>query len=41
MNILLVEDNQTIVKGLEYAFESNGYTFYGVGTIREALHCLD
>ena len=40
MNILLVEDNQTIVKGLEYAFESNGYTFYGVGTIREALHCL-
>lgn len=41
MNILLVEDNQTIVKGLEYAFESNGYTFYGVGTIREALHCLE
>ena len=25
MKILLIEDNQSICKGLEYAFKSNGY----------------
>lgn len=25
MNILLVEDNQTIIKGLKYSFEKNNY----------------
>lgn len=35
MDILLVEDNLTIVKGLEYAFLNNGYVFRAVTTVRE------
>lgn len=35
MDILLVEDNLTIVKGLEYAFLNNGYGFRAVTTVRE------
>lgn len=35
MDILLVEDNLTIVKGLEYAFLSNNYGFRALTTVRE------
>lgn len=41
MNILLVEDNLTIVKGLEYAFQSNGYAFHGTGTVRDTKKYLE
>lgn len=40
MNILLVEDNLTIVKGLEYAFLNHGYGFAAVTTIRETKKYL-
>ena len=40
MDILLVEDNLTIVRGLEYAFQSNGYGFKGVTTVRETKEYL-
>lgn len=36
MDILLVEDNQTIVKGLEYAFKSHDYPFHAVMSVRDA-----
>lgn len=36
MDILLVEDNPTIVKGLEYAFKNQGYPFRAVTRAREA-----
>ena len=40
MDILLVEDNLTIVKGLEYAFQSNGYGFRAATTVRETKQYL-
>jgi len=40
MNILLVEDNLTIVKGLEYAFLNHGYGFSAVTTVRETKKYL-
>lgn len=40
MKILLVEDNQTIIKGLEYAFQSNGYEVCAVKTVRETKQYL-
>ena len=36
MDILLVEDNPTIVKGLEYAFKNQDYSFHAVTRAREA-----
>lgn len=36
MDILLVEDNQTIVKGLEYAFKNHDYPFHAVMSVRDA-----
>lgn len=36
IDILLVEDNETIVKGLEYAFEKKGYQFKSVSSIKDA-----
>lgn len=36
MNVLLVEDNMTIAKGLIYAFEQNGFKVTYSGTIQEA-----
>lgn len=36
IDILLVEDNETIVKGLEYAFEKKGYQFESVSSIKDA-----
>ncbi len=41
MKILLVEDNLTIIKGLEYAFQSNGYEFQAVKTVRETKKYLE
>ncbi len=41
MKILLVEDNLTIIKGLEYAFQSNGYEFLAVKTVRETKRYLE
>lgn len=40
MNILLVEDNPTIANGLEYAFSSEGYSYFGAGTLKEAKQTL-
>lgn len=37
LDILLVEDNQTIVKGLEYAFHKKGYHFKSVISVKDAL----
>lgn len=41
MQILLVEDNITIIKGLEYAFSANGYEFQAVKTVRETKRYLE
>lgn len=40
MNILLVEDNITIVKGLKYAFEKNNYNLAYTTTIFDANNYL-
>lgn len=40
MDILLVEDNQTIAKGLVYSFEKNNYSVKWAGTCREAKEHL-
>lgn len=40
MKILLVEDNQTIARGLEYAFLSEGYSYAGASTLAEARKAL-
>lgn len=40
MDILLVEDNLTIVKGLEYAFQNQGYQFKALTRIRETRRYL-
>lgn len=40
MNILLVEDNITIVKGLKYAFEKNNYNLVYTTTIFDANNYL-
>ena len=41
IDILLVEDNETIVKGLEYAFEKKNYLYQSVSTLREAESLLE
>lgn len=41
MNILLVEDNLTIVKGLKYAFEKENFNFYNVGSVNETISFID
>ena len=40
MEILLVEDNEAIVKGLEYYFKINNYQFHSVNNIKEASNYL-
>lgn len=40
MKILLVEDNQTIARGLEYTFHSEGYSYFGASTLAEAKKAL-
>ena len=40
MNILLIEDNTTITKGLTYALEQNDYILHSVSSIKEAKEYL-
>lgn len=40
MEILLVEDNELIVKGLEYAFKTNNYNLISKPTIKETKEYL-
>ena len=40
MNILLVEDNQTIIKGLKYSFEKNNYNLIYKSNIKDARKLL-
>lgn len=40
MKILLIEDNETIVKALSYAFQNHGYQFWAVKTCSEACWFL-
>lgn len=40
MVILLIEDNFSIVRGLEYAFVSNGYVFHACGSVKETKKYL-
>ena len=41
MKILLVEDNDTIIKGLKYTLENNGYSFYSALLISDAINLLN
>ena len=41
INILLVEDNQTIIKGLEYAFEQNKFLYASCSSIEKAKKYLE
>lgn len=41
MNILLVEDNQSIAKGLIYSLESNNYKVFSTSTIKETKDFLN
>ncbi len=40
MNILLVEDNQTIIKGLKYSFEKNNYNLIYKTNIKDTIKLL-
>lgn len=40
MEILLIEDNELIIKGLEYAFKTNNYNLISKSTIKEAIEYL-
>lgn len=40
MEILLIEDNETIIKGLSYAFQTNNYKLVSKKTCKEALNYL-
>ena len=41
MKILLVEDNLSIIKGLDYTFKSNNYDMEYKTNIKDAIDCLD
>lgn len=41
MNILLVEDNLSIIKGLQYSFELNKYNFNYVMSVNDTISYLD
>ena len=41
MNILLVEDNSLIIKGLVYNLEQNGYTVKNVKTVLDTLKLME
>lgn len=41
MKILLVEDNLSIIKGLEYSFSKNKYTMIYKTSLKEAIECLN
>ncbi len=40
MNIFLLEDNEAIIKGLEYSFKLNNYKLYSVNNIKDAYTYL-
>ena len=40
MNIFLLEDNDAIIKGLEYSFKLNNYKLYSVNNIKDAYTYL-
>ena len=40
MNILLIEDNETIIKGLEYSFFKNGYKITSKMTVKDSTEYL-
>lgn len=40
MDVLLIEDNPTIVKGLKYSFEKNNYNLISALSVKEAKDCL-
>lgn len=41
MNILLIEDNITITKGLKYSFDKNGYTIEFKTSVKEAKEYIN
>ncbi len=41
MDILLIEDSESIISGLEYSFKINNYQIKSVRTIKEALFVLE
>lgn len=41
VKILVVEDNKTIIEGLEYLLEKQGFNAKIVNTKKEALYCID
>ena len=41
MDILLVEDNENIVNGLEYAFSKNNYNLVSKMNIKSSIEYLD
>ncbi|MBR6133587.1 MAG: response regulator transcription factor [Bacilli bacterium] len=41
MKILLVEDNLSIIKGLDYTFKSNNYDMDYKTNIKDTIECLD
>lgn len=41
MNILLIEDNDSIIKGLKYAFIKNNYNFTSITTIKESINYIN
>ena len=41
MDILLVEDNEGIVKGLEYSFNKNGYNLISKISVKDAISYLE
>ena len=40
MKILLVEDNELIIKGLDYALKINNYNLTATSTIKETIKYL-
>lgn len=41
MNLLLIEDNNTIIKGLEYTFKQNNYQITSISYLKEAKKYLE
>ena len=41
MDILLIEDNEVIVKGLEYSFSKNGYNLINKSNIKDTICYLE
>ena len=41
MNILLIEDHESIISGLKYAFNVNNYNMIAKTTIKESLEYLE